>query len=351
VLREVAARLRAAVRGDDGVARLGGAAFAIALEALPRREDAAGIVERARETATTPAPAFAGLGLTVGVAFAPRDADEAEALLAHAEAAARRAREQDFRGGAVLAGSPGIDDLRTAWREGRLRVAYQPQVAVGTATARVVGHRALLRLADPDGAIHAAETFLPALAGSDLVLSVGRWVLEDAARRLSRRGRRGPGGGRLAVNVGHRELGDPGFRRDLRILRVRFGLPPDVLELEVNEVTLRRDPGWARGVLRELSSARYRVVVDGFGVSGASLSELAALPIRRLKLSRTIVRHLDRDPARAAVVAGALGLAEALRVELLAEGVERPGELRVLRGLGVRLAQGWLFGGAVVEGG
>lgn len=361
VLQEVAARLAASVRETDVVARLDGDAFGLVLEGLRSRDEAGAVVERLREALRGPlilgegAPRIS-LGFSTGLAFAPRDAGEAELLLERAEAAVRRAKDRRRLGagheeqGPVCGGSAsqvGIEELRSAVRDGRIGTVYQRQVEL-SAEPRVIGYEALLRLRDVNGGTRDAEAFLPALLETDLVLTVGRRVVEEAARRLADGKRRHPGR-RIAVNLSLRELTDVGHLRMLRLVPSRFGLHPGSLELEVDEAAFSADSARLREALELLQQAGFRLAVSGFGVARVRLADLAALPIARLKTHRSLVRGISDDPGRSSVLAGALGLASALRVELLAEGVERAGEVAALRALGYRLAQGWLFGGPLAD--
>jgi diguanylate cyclase len=237
--------------------------------------------------------------------------------------------------------------LRRAVELQELRVAYQPIVSIGS--ERVLGCEALLRWElTGEGPISPAE-FIPVAEESGLVVELGAWVLDRAARTAEEWRRTGVVAQDfyVSVNVSARQLVEGDFAATVRDVLERTGLPPRCLVLEITESVMLTNPDASIALLERLRAAGVRLSLDDFGTGYSSLSHLDRLPVQTIKLDRSFVSGLGAPQADETIVRAVQGIAEALGLDVVAEGVETRDQLDVLRRLDVGCGQGWLWGAAV----
>ena len=237
--------------------------------------------------------------------------------------------------------------LRRAIELEELEVFYQPIVRIDG--GRVQGCEALLRWTlKGEGPVSPAE-FIPVAEESGLVVELGAWVLEEAATTTMRWRRSGvvDNDFSVSVNVSARQLVEGDFVATVRDVLDRTGLPARCLVLEITESVMLTDPDTSIAMLEELRRSGVRLSLDDFGTGYSSLSHLDRLPVHTVKLDRSFVAALDAPNGNAAIVRAVQGIAEALGLSVVAEGVETPAQLSTLRALRIGLGQGWLWGRAV----
>jgi diguanylate cyclase (GGDEF)-like protein len=354
VLRELAGRLRVALREEDTLARIGGDEFTVILEEVTRREDAVRVAERLL-AAVTPPLEVAGqevvVGASVGIALSHDDGDDAATLVKNADMAMYRAK-QDGRGVFCFYAGEMADEasarlrmeaaLRHALEREEFRVYLQPQVEA--AGGRLVGAEALLRWVNDDVGPVGPDVFVPILEETGLIFPVGEWVLAEACR-IARAWPEVHGAPlRIAVNLSGRQLhqADPAALV-ARVLE-ETGLPASRLELELTESVVMEHAGETVERLKALDALGVSLAVDDFGTGYSSLSYLKAFPIRALKIDRSFVHDITDDDGDRAIAAAVISLAHSLNLHVVAEGVETTDQLAVLRDLNCDLAQGYLFG-------
>jgi EAL domain-containing protein (putative c-di-GMP-specific phosphodiesterase class I)/DNA-binding NarL/FixJ family response regulator len=242
---------------------------------------------------------------------------------------------------AQAASAAGEAALRAALAREELRVFFQPQVRLDSGA--VLGFEALVRWCHPELGLLEPAAFLPTAEATGLVVPVGRWVLRAACQEAA--GWPAPGPGlpppRLAVNLSARQLADPGLVGEVAATLAATGLGPERLCLEVTETAAA---GAAAGaVLHALARLGVSLAVDDLGSGPASLVGLCRLPVDTVKVDRSVVAGLGQRPDAAAVVAAVAGLAGAVGLEVVAEGVETGAQLAEVRRLGCAAAQGFLF--------
>jgi EAL domain-containing protein (putative c-di-GMP-specific phosphodiesterase class I) len=235
-------------------------------------------------------------------------------------------------------------NLRRAIDEELLEVWYQPIVEL--ATGRTSGVESLLRwpprslsalaALSPSGLVELAEQ-------SGLAVALDRWVLETACRQLRRWADDGHDELTLAVNVSGAMVGEPGLVDSVTDVIGLTGIAPGRLCIEVTEVAFRGDDDGAARALDRLRHAGVRVAIDDFGTGYSSLDRLRRLPVNALKVDRTFVCDVDVDPTARAIVGSILGLGATLGMDVVAEGVERASQHRVLQDLGCVAGQGWFY--------
>ena len=353
-LVEVARRMERGVRACDSVvARLGGDEFAILLENLAADADAVAIAERVQESMAPPF-AIADRELlvrsSVGIAVSSDRCETAEQLLREADAAMYFAKRQSGLGHKLFEPKMleeadarlemGSELLRAA-ESGELRTLLQP--IVDLRTGQTAGFEALLRWQSRRFGLVMPSDFIPLAEDNGAIVPIGRHVLRDACR-ASRRLSAACGRDLLiSVNVSPRQLEADDLPPFVAEMLGEVGLPPGRLKLEVTESTVMRDPERSVELLCELCELGATIGLDDFGTGYSSLSCLHQMPLAALKIDRSFVSQMTDSDRSAAIVETIVGLAKSLRLEVIAEGVETREQMRRLRDLGCRYAQGFLF--------
>jgi diguanylate cyclase len=356
LLRQAAERLEACAPTRAVVARPGGDEFVLV---LPDANDAAAI-EVAQAVCQRMAVPFAlggkdhFLGASIGIALAPVHGQTRTDLLRHADMAmytakdAGRGRHAMFEeplDTRLLERSALLADLRQAVVRKELVLHFQPRVCV--ADGSIVSAEALIRWRHPTRGLVAPSVFIPLAEESELIESIGLWVIRAACAQLARWRREGVPLQRLSVNVSPRQLQSGRLLEEVEAALVQHGVPWNMLELEVTESLLVGD---ARSASEQLSRLRERgvlIALDDFGTGYSSMATLRNLPIDVMKVDRAFVQDLTDDPSALAVTRAILTLAQALGKHTVAEGIETQAQADTLRQLGCDEFQGFLFSKAV----
>ncbi len=350
LLAQVAERLRSSVRDVDTVARLGGDEFGLVLPGIGTPEQAQPMLDRIH-AAIERDMTIAGLPLSVeasmGVVFVPRDGDDADALLQHADIAmyvAKRAHagavyyepEQDDYNAERLAL---VGELRRALERDELVLHFQPQV---DSSGRVHTVEALVRWQHPERGMLSPDEFVPVAEQTGLIEPLTRWVLDAALAQLVAWSELAPNLV-VAVNISARTLHRSEFPDLVLEALAHAGLPPERLLLEITESALVANAGAAAVVLARLRDAGLRLSLDDFGQGYTSLAQLRHLPLSELKIDKAFVLSILDSPADAAIVRSVIELGHNLGMFVVAEGVESPAALELVREFGCDAAQGFLF--------
>jgi len=355
VLREVAGRLRSVLRPEDTVARFGGDEFTILCESVEGVLEAVSIADRLQGPLAHPVRARGAelrLSASIGVALAePGDGVAGERLIEDADAAMYRAKE---RGGArtelfdramrerAVEALAIEQELQRALELGELRLFYQPTIDL--ATGELAGAEALVRWQHPERGLLAPESFLHVAEETGLVVPLGAWVVEEAARTLAEWRSRPQGAGlQLSLNLGARELTHPDAVSTVLGAVRRSGVDPAALTIEVTESTAMADGDTGFRALRDLSAEGLRVAIDDFGTGYSSLDQLRRMPVDVVKVDRSFVRAMSDDPTDRELVAAVVGMGQALNLVVVAEGIETQEQASMLRNLGCDYGQGFLF--------
>jgi diguanylate cyclase (GGDEF)-like protein len=352
VLKELANRLQRTVSESATPARIGGDRFAVVLPNLAGASMARWIEDWIVNSFAEPLiidDIELRTTVKVGIAVYPADADTAESLFVNAEAALKRAKDS---GDPYLFYSPEMN-ARVAQRlhlESRLRKAVAQkefvlhyQTKVDLATRQIRGLEALIRWHDPEFGLVSPLEFVPLLEESGQIVEVGRWVFEQAVADINRWKSLGLEVPRVAVNVSEVQLRHPNFVATvLGALGPSFGHSTGI-DVEITETMIAQNTGANVQKLLRLREAGLQIFMDDFGTGYSGLSQIAHLPLDALKIDRAFVAGMTISTEHMAIVSAVINLAKALRIYVVAEGVETEEQAGRLYALGCDEAQGYLF--------
>ena len=349
LLRAIADRLQAAAAGAF-IARMGGDEFTMLSTSGDQPDSAAALAEQLIASLSTPLRIHGqeiSIGLCVGVAIYPRDASGSAALLSNADAALYRAKENGRNVAQFF--EPEMDrhvrerislqqDLLSAIARGELFLEYQPQAQND---GQVFGFEALIRWRHPKHGRILPGAFIPAAEQNGQIVEIGAWALREACREVA--SWRLPL--QIAVNLSPIQFRRGDLAGEVHEILWQTGLSPQRLELEITEGVLFNDLPRALAILRRLKGLGTRIAMDDFGTGYASLSSLQSFPFDKIKIDRTFVAGVDANPQSAEIVRAVIGLGKALKIPVIAEGVETEAERAFLMREGCGEMQGHLIGG------
>ncbi len=357
VLKEVAGRIRRALRDSDTVARLGGDEFCVVLEDCENREKAAIAAAKLRRILDEPIPAESGEMFTaasIGLAVYPEDGESIEDLIKHADIAmydAKREGGNAYRFYSRELHSKPADRLglgtalRRAVERNELAVHYQPQIDIES--GRPVGVEALLHWRHPELGILSPKQFIHIAEDTGLIVPIGEWVLKTACAEAKAWQQAGLPQLSVAVNLSARQFRDAQLAGKVAATLAVTGLAPRFLELEITESVIMSETGHTINVLTRLAHLGVRVSIDDFGTGYSSLAYLKRFPVHKVKIDRTFIRDIHSDRDDAAIVQAIITLAKTLSLGVVAEGVETSEQLAFLADLGCDQYQGFYFSSAL----
>jgi diguanylate cyclase (GGDEF)-like protein/PAS domain S-box-containing protein len=349
VLRTLARHLDGVVRGGDTAARLGGDEFAVILQGIGDPHDASAVARRLQQALADPIDVDGKL-LRVEASIGIAIGDEPQTLLKEADAAMYRAKANtglDFAffdpdlDEVALVRFRRIGELADAVERNEFTLHYQPIVTL--ASEEVEGYEALLRWQHPVLGELLPREFIPLAEASGLIVSIGRWVLGQACAEITRLGESRGREFDVAVNVSAHQLQHPEFVEHVQEALEASGLEPCRLVLEITESVLV-DTADAEARLALLKEHGVKIALDDFGTGYGSLAYLQRLPVDIVKIDRSFTAAVDTHPPAEALLRAIIGLADALDMRLVAEGIERPTQARLIRRLGCADGQGFHYG-------
>jgi len=353
VLQSASQRLQEVTGDINRVARLGGNLFALIFHAVSGAEEVARRLEAA-------AAKLFGLPFNIedrevrlaaktGIAVYPEDGADADKLFRNAEASLKRAKETGER---YLFYAPQINArvfeqvdlehrLRKAVEHGDLFLHFQPKYDL--TSRKIVGLEALMRWQSPEGGLVSPAKFVPVLEQTGLILEAGKQVLNAAKRAYGDWQARGLNPPRIAVNVSAIQLRRRSFVDDVRAALESVGADGGGVDLEITESLLMTDIDESIRKLRELRAMGLHMALDDFGTGYSSLAYLSKLPLDTLKIDRSFVHGMTEHADSTSIISTIISLAQALRLKVVAEGVETEQQAQLLRLLRCDQVQGYLF--------
>jgi diguanylate cyclase (GGDEF)-like protein/PAS domain S-box-containing protein len=354
LLKELAARITAAVGDGRLVVRMGGDEFVVVMPNVADDQAPTQLAKRILETLRAPFwygnLQFLVTG-SVGISIFPRDAPDLSTLIRSADTAMYHAKEkgrnnyQFFRAdlNTSLTDRVALEGrLRTGVSEGRFHLVYQPQIDLRLGA--IIGVEALLRWRDESGELKSPASFIQVAEDSGLIVEIGDWVLREAIRVRKHwqetLAREFP----IAVNISPSQLRRPEFLSRLKTILRDNALSAHLLEVELTESAFMHHAAEEAASLHELRELGIGISVDDFGMGYSSLSYLKHFPITKLKIDRSFVRDMVQDANDAAIVQAILAMAHSMRIPVCAEGVENDEQLAYLVEHNCEYAQGFFFG-------
>ncbi|MBE0497033.1 MAG: EAL domain-containing protein [Campylobacterales bacterium] len=351
ILQEVAHRLQEVANHSYTLARFGADEFVVIVEEIASPSHVIAKLDAFLHVLKAP---FSIEGrdytmtVSVGISLSPNDANEAEDLIKFADVAMHQAKHLGRNKYAfysqVLSDQMGqrmriVAHFKKALEARSFTLYYQPQIDLGT--MQVVGFEALLRWEHPTlGFINPTE-FIPLAEENGLIIPLGKWVLETACTQLKEWHEAGVFTGTVAVNVSGVQLDEGRFTQTVAHALEASGLGSESLELEITESSLMGNPAAWRVEFEKLDKLGVKLAMDDFGTGYSSLSHLRQMPLDVLKIDQSFVFDLPQDADACVVAKAIVGLAQNMKMDALAEGIETKEQLAFLKELGCGFGQGY----------
>lgn len=351
LLVETCRRMKAALREEDTLARVGGDEFVAVLTGMSAAAECESLLERLLAAAAEPVVinnSSLQVSASIGVALFPQDGEHSEQLLRHADQAMYAAKQAGKNRYQLFDATQNsqlhsrhriLERIRQGLECKEFELHFQPKVNMRLGT--VIGAEALIRWRHPEQGLLSPAAFLPHLENEPLNEQVGAWVLETAVEQMAswvEAGLRLP----VSVNIGARQLQQLGFAPNLVTLLGRFPqVDPTDVTLEILETHALDDMDVATHVMRECRSLGVRFALDDFGTGYSSLAYLKRLQVDEIKIDQSFVHNMLNDAGDRAIVEGVLSLATVFGKSVIAEGVETEAHGTELLRLGCEQAQGY----------
>jgi diguanylate cyclase (GGDEF)-like protein/PAS domain S-box-containing protein len=349
VLQVVAERIGVQLRKSDVGARLGGDEFAILLSDCSNELDASAVALRLIREISSPIhieDVEVTVGISIGLVFAPLHGTDVDILLRNADLALYAAKQAGR--GCYKTYQEGMEsqleqrsslerDLRAALNRNEFHLHYQPVLNVQT--DKVTSFEALLRWDSPTRGNVPPPEFIPFAEEIGFMTEIGDWVLRTACAEASK----WDNDVCISVNLSPTQFCMPDLLGSISSILEETGLPPHRLELEITETSMIDDVPHAHGVLSALRKKGIQIALDDFGTGYSSLSFLRKLPFTRIKIDKSFVQDIDRNPGALAIIKAVTSLCNGLGVAATAEGVETAGQMAILRSEGCSEVQGYLI--------
>lgn len=353
LLIEVSKRLQHLLPEKDAIARIGGDEFNIILEQSVGMPWVDLLAQRLIDALADPFVLDGHnvyVGVSIGIAIYPGDGENAEVLQSSADAALHQAK---LNGRGILRFfSPEMTsqakqrlrleaDLRRALEQEELLLYYQPQVDL--ISGQIVGLESLVRWKHPERGLVPPGEFIPLAEETGLIVRLGDWVLNEACRQIREWSDLGLAPRQTAVNISAIQLSGDHLLTSVKDALESSGIKPEQLELEITESSIMADQIHAFKMLAELRELGVRISIDDFGTGYSSLAYLQQLQAHKLKVDISFVRDITKNTGNAAIVKAIIALGHSLGLEIIAEGVEEPGQALYLRTLQCDVMQGYLI--------
>jgi diguanylate cyclase (GGDEF)-like protein len=354
LLQGVAQRLRESLREYDLLARLGGDEFVMLISEMASESDIAKIAAKLVDVVRVAFLDLDGNDIdvspSIGIALYPRDGQDVEALLTHADFAMYSAKSAGaatyrFFDASLNASSARETELlsrfRRAIKDDEFCLHYQPRVELQEFS--VVGLEALIRWKHPEHGLIFPNDFIALAENNDLIVPLGNWVIDAACRQMAAWRAQGLSIVPVAINVSSRQLTDGALLDMVMRTLAKYQISPDLLEIEVTESCFIEDFDTAIQVLEQLQKYGIKIALDDYGTGFSGLKNLKSLPIYAIKIDRSFIRDIRNDNSDAVIVASTISLAHNLGLQVVAEGVESKEQLVHLKTAGCDQVQGFYF--------
>ena len=354
VLQQLSLRLKAVMREFDLLARLGGDEFMLLLQIPhPNAATALTFAERLHQAIASPFDIKGQqfrLGISIGIAIPPGHGRCVSELLRHADLALYQAKSEGRSRSVVFESAMAADqlerylierDLDEAVERNQLSLVFQPKVDL--VSLKVIGLEALVRWNHPTRGQSSPAAFIPIAEHSDQIIRIDRWVMRSAIAEQARWRSLGLKMLPLSINLSIADILSPDLVGYLTGLLEEYQVPPAALEIEVTESCFMRQLGETQGVLRALNESGMITALDDFGTGFSSLSHLRELPLQCLKIDQSFTRSMLQDPNAEKLTQAIVAMGIALKMTIVAEGVETREQMNWLLAHGCHIGQGYFF--------
>ncbi|MBN2645016.1 MAG: EAL domain-containing protein [Desulfuromonadaceae bacterium] len=353
ILQRITQRLKTNLREEDTLARVGGDEFLLLLPNIVKAEDAALIAQKIIASGSVPMlyqEQELRLTFSIGIATYPDHASSKDDLIRYADLAKCHIKQNGrnsydyYQTRFKHLQPPALElenSLHRALKNNELELYYQPQIDL--IEQRVVGLEALIRWNHPEKGLLSPGEFIPLAEQSSLICDLGEWVLERACEDGRNLEECGLTGLKIAINTSMQQLDRLCFQQQVLEAIARHGLSLNRLEIEITENSIMQDMQRAVDVLTALAKKGISIAIDDFGTGYSSLSYLQTLPISTLKIDRSFISNLSEFHSGTPIVTAILNMADALKLNCVAEGVETSEQKNILRQAGCRIIQGYHY--------
>jgi diguanylate cyclase (GGDEF)-like protein/PAS domain S-box-containing protein len=353
VLEEIATRLRGCLRETDTVGRLGGDEFVVLIEEVAEPAEVALVAQKVLAEVARPitlSQQEVHITASIGISTYPADSQDMQGLMKNADISMYRAKEQGKNNYQFYSAQMNVhtlerlameSDLRRALERDEFLLHYQPKIDL--ATGSIGGMEALIRWRHPVKGLVPPLQFIPLAEETGLIVPIGQWVLRTACAQTKAWQAGGLSPLRVAVNLSARQFSQDSLLEDVARVLAETGLEAPLLELEITESMVMRNPAHAVALLDSLKAMGVHLSIDDFGTGYSSLSYLKRFPIDNLKIDRSFIQDLPADGEDAAITRAIIAMAHSLRLTVVAEGVETEKQRTFLHQHGCNEMQGFLF--------
>lgn len=353
LLKEVSDRLVHKIRSSDTIARLGGDEFIIMIENLG---DVDGITVLAHKILKAFEEPFllqnqaCYVTTSIGIAVYPNDGEDTDTLIKNADIAMYQAKEKGKNQFAFCTPNMKahvVENMRLsnylyrAIEKNELEVYYQPQV--NCQTREIIGVEALLRWHHPTEGMISPGVFIPIAEQTGLITSIGKWVLRQACAQNQTWQKAGLPRLRVAVNVSVKQLHNANFVKTVDSVLLETGMNPEYLEIEITESAIMRDHHSVSDVLAALKQMGVKIAIDDFGTEYSSLNYIKTMPVDRIKIAMPFIHGIGVNEKDEAIVKAIIVLTQSLNLNVIAEGVETPDQLKFLNQWMCSEIQGYVY--------
>jgi diguanylate cyclase (GGDEF)-like protein len=357
VLEMISKKLSDSVKNGHLVARFGGDEFVVITDTIEDKNKALSlaqsIIDKIREPIAIDNNTLY-VSSSIGISYYPKDAKSSENLLKYADAAMFKAKEDGINSYSLYNSSMTTlamkkvqleSDLHKALENDEFEVFYQPQYDMKKNT--IIGMEALVRWIHPDKGIISPDEFIPIAEQSGLIIKLDQIVMKKAIQQVSKWHKKGLNPGKLALNLAMKHLQYKEFISVLKKNIDKYDFKAELLELEITESQLMKNPEESISKLSELTKMGILISIDDFGTGYSSLAYLKRLPVNKLKIDRSFIMDIPKDEEDMAITSSIVALANSLKLKVIAEGVETNEQVEFLLSIGCYDAQGYFYSRAL----
>ncbi len=354
IIKELIRPVQANLRKEDLFCRWGGDEFAIMLDNPQNVESIEKIARRILNSISKPINVGKKqrvyITLSMGVAVFPQHGKTTEELLKNAEIAARKVKREGGGNVSFFESKLSLSAKEKVDRETQLRVAvarkqwilyYQPQLSL--VRRQLIGLEALLRWRHPQKGLLSPSYFIEMAEELGIIGDIGQWVLEEAVRQLAKWKKSGIQIPKVAVNISPKQFQHCPLAEKIAHLTDRYQIDPKNLELEITESAIMKKSPHIQNQLQQLQKLGISMAIDDFGTGYSSLSYLRELPVDKIKIDQSFIRDILIDKNDEAIVEAIIAMAKALKISVVAEGIESEEQEKLLLKKGCRQGQGFLY--------